>query len=201
MYDSSKTLLIQTAGFVRYGDHLYSKGDFEGSMSCYLKTVGTVQASYVIRKVSSSRYGPPGLWSRSDLHLLMNSVPRRTKAHSPHFVPPRTPFTEPRQQRYHDPPPQLLHEACRRRGAFPIHPLIIPHLVFHISTQHERRTSRRTPLRPRNGDPSTSTSFFLLARDLARSTIQASLRVPSNLDRRYFGLLGSSRLCWRSREE
>ncbi|GAA6064060.1 hypothetical protein JCM10212_006796, partial [Sporobolomyces blumeae] len=34
----------------RYGDHLYSKGDFEGSMSCYLKTVGTVQASYVIRK-------------------------------------------------------------------------------------------------------------------------------------------------------
>ncbi|GAA5870558.1 hypothetical protein JCM16303_001519 [Sporobolomyces ruberrimus] len=34
----------------KYGDHLYSKGDFEGSMSCYLKTVGTVQASYVIRK-------------------------------------------------------------------------------------------------------------------------------------------------------
>ena len=36
----------------RYGDHLDSKGDFEGSMGCYLKTVGTVQASYVIRKVS-----------------------------------------------------------------------------------------------------------------------------------------------------
>ncbi|GAA5978916.1 hypothetical protein JCM5350_004175 [Sporobolomyces pararoseus] len=34
----------------KYGDHLYSKGDFEGSMNCYLKTVGTVQASYVIRK-------------------------------------------------------------------------------------------------------------------------------------------------------
>ncbi|SGY38774.1 BQ5605_C003g02069 [Microbotryum silenes-dioicae] len=34
----------------RYGDHLYSKSDFEGAMSCYLKTVGSVQASYVIRK-------------------------------------------------------------------------------------------------------------------------------------------------------
>ncbi|GAA6048699.1 hypothetical protein NBRC10513_000711 [Rhodotorula toruloides] len=34
----------------RYGDHLYSKSDYEGAMSCYLKTVGTVQASYVIRK-------------------------------------------------------------------------------------------------------------------------------------------------------
>ncbi|GAA5924401.1 tethering complex subunit PEP5 [Sporobolomyces koalae] len=34
----------------KYGDHLYAKGDYEASMSCYLKTVGTVQASYVIRK-------------------------------------------------------------------------------------------------------------------------------------------------------
>ncbi|ORY88576.1 hypothetical protein BCR35DRAFT_288786 [Leucosporidium creatinivorum] len=34
----------------RYGDHLYSKSDYEGAMGCYLKTVGTVQASYVIRK-------------------------------------------------------------------------------------------------------------------------------------------------------
>lgn len=35
----------------RYGDHLYSKSDYEGAMGCYIKTVGTVQASYVIRKV------------------------------------------------------------------------------------------------------------------------------------------------------
>ncbi|GAA5984811.1 hypothetical protein JCM11641_002746 [Rhodosporidiobolus odoratus] len=34
----------------RYGDHLYSKADYEGAMGCYLKTVGVVQASYVIRK-------------------------------------------------------------------------------------------------------------------------------------------------------
>ncbi|GAA6024344.1 hypothetical protein JCM10207_003311 [Rhodosporidiobolus poonsookiae] len=34
----------------RYGDHLYGKADYEGAMGCYLKTVGVVQASYVIRK-------------------------------------------------------------------------------------------------------------------------------------------------------
>ena len=35
----------------RYGDHLYEKNDFEGSIRCYMKTIGTVQPSYVIRKV------------------------------------------------------------------------------------------------------------------------------------------------------
>ncbi|KWU41691.1 hypothetical protein RHOSPDRAFT_22507, partial [Rhodotorula sp. JG-1b] len=34
----------------RYGDHLYAKADYEGAMSAYLKTVGSVQPSYVIRK-------------------------------------------------------------------------------------------------------------------------------------------------------
>ncbi|GAA6040097.1 hypothetical protein JCM8097_002027 [Rhodosporidiobolus ruineniae] len=36
--------------YKRYGDHLYGKADYEGAMGCYLKTVGVVQASYVIRK-------------------------------------------------------------------------------------------------------------------------------------------------------
>ncbi|BGP53141.1 hypothetical protein JCM8202_004725 [Rhodotorula sphaerocarpa] len=36
--------------YKRYGDHLYSKNDYEGAMSAYLKTVGSLQASYVIRK-------------------------------------------------------------------------------------------------------------------------------------------------------
>lgn len=36
----------------RYGDHLYANSDYEGAMSAYLKTVGSVQPSYVIRKVS-----------------------------------------------------------------------------------------------------------------------------------------------------
>ena len=36
----------------RYGDYLYAKADYEGAINCYLKTIGTVQPSYVIRKVS-----------------------------------------------------------------------------------------------------------------------------------------------------
>jgi len=36
--------------FQRYGDHLYSKGDFDGAISQYLQTIGYVEPSYVIRK-------------------------------------------------------------------------------------------------------------------------------------------------------
>lgn len=48
-----KSIYLHIVGVIRYGDHLYSKSDYEGSMECYIKTVGTVQASYVIRKVSA----------------------------------------------------------------------------------------------------------------------------------------------------
>ncbi|CDZ97685.1 Vacuolar assembly/sorting protein PEP5/VPS11 [Phaffia rhodozyma] len=34
----------------RYGDHLYAKSDFEGSVDQYIKTLGELQPSYVIRK-------------------------------------------------------------------------------------------------------------------------------------------------------
>ncbi|KAK9896216.1 hypothetical protein P389DRAFT_76246 [Cystobasidium minutum MCA 4210] len=34
----------------KYGDHLYSKGDFDGAMQQFIKTIGGVQPSYVIRK-------------------------------------------------------------------------------------------------------------------------------------------------------
>jgi hypothetical protein len=36
----------------KYGDHLYGKGDFDGAMQQFIKTIGFVQPSYVIRKVS-----------------------------------------------------------------------------------------------------------------------------------------------------
>ena len=36
----------------QYGDHLYIKGDYDGAMQQYVQTIGHVQASYVIRKVS-----------------------------------------------------------------------------------------------------------------------------------------------------
>ena len=34
----------------KYGDHLYSKGDFSAAMSQYLLTIGRLEPSYVIRK-------------------------------------------------------------------------------------------------------------------------------------------------------
>ena len=35
----------------QYGDHLYGKGDYDGAMTQYVKTIGHLQPSYVIRKV------------------------------------------------------------------------------------------------------------------------------------------------------
>ncbi|XP_023235262.1 vacuolar protein sorting-associated protein 11 homolog [Centruroides sculpturatus] len=36
--------------FRQYGDHLYSKGDHDGAIVQYIKTIGKLEASYVIRK-------------------------------------------------------------------------------------------------------------------------------------------------------
>lgn len=36
--------------YAKYGDYLYNKGDFEGAMSQYVKTLGSLQPSHVIRK-------------------------------------------------------------------------------------------------------------------------------------------------------
>lgn len=35
----------------QYGDHLYNKGDLDGAIRQYCKTVGKLEASYVVRKV------------------------------------------------------------------------------------------------------------------------------------------------------
>lgn len=37
--------------YAKYGDYLYVKGDFDGSVAQYVKTLGHLQPSYVIRKV------------------------------------------------------------------------------------------------------------------------------------------------------
>ena len=34
----------------QYGDHLYSKRDYEGAIAQYMKTIGRLEPSYVIRK-------------------------------------------------------------------------------------------------------------------------------------------------------
>ncbi|KAI9350402.1 hypothetical protein BD770DRAFT_157922 [Pilaira anomala] len=36
--------------FKKYGDYLYNKGDFDGSMEQYIRTIGQLEPSYVIRK-------------------------------------------------------------------------------------------------------------------------------------------------------
>lgn len=42
--------------FTQYGDHLYSKGDHDGAIDQYIKTIGKLEASYVIRKVCFSYF-------------------------------------------------------------------------------------------------------------------------------------------------
>lgn len=36
----------------QYGDHLYSKGEYDSAMQQFVQTIGHVQPSYVIRKVT-----------------------------------------------------------------------------------------------------------------------------------------------------
>ena len=61
----------------QYGDHLYGKGDYDGAMQQYIRTIRYVQPSYVIRKVgiayvcvrfvSTCLFAPPppSSWTRN----------------------------------------------------------------------------------------------------------------------------------------
>lgn len=51
-YDSDGLIDI----FRQYGDHLYAKGDPAGAVEQYIKTIGKLEASYVIRKFLDSQY-------------------------------------------------------------------------------------------------------------------------------------------------
>lgn len=42
--------------FRQYGDHLYSKGDHNGAIEQYIKTIGKLEPSYVIRKFLDSQH-------------------------------------------------------------------------------------------------------------------------------------------------
>lgn len=48
-YDSQALIDI----FRQYGDHLYAKGDHSGSVEQYIKTIGKLEPSYVIKKVNN----------------------------------------------------------------------------------------------------------------------------------------------------
>lgn len=42
--------------FQRYGDYLYTKGDFMGAVEQYIKTIGYLEPSYIIRRFLDSRH-------------------------------------------------------------------------------------------------------------------------------------------------
>lgn len=64
MYDTAvkiaKNNLYDAEGlsgiFKQYGDHLYSKGNFAGAVEQYIKTIGFLEPSYVIRRFLDSRH-------------------------------------------------------------------------------------------------------------------------------------------------
>lgn len=53
-YDDASIVEI----FKKYGDHLYIKGDYDGAMEQYLRTIGKLEPSYVIRKVRHGKCSP-----------------------------------------------------------------------------------------------------------------------------------------------
>lgn len=42
--------------FRQYGDHLYAKGDRFGAIEQYIKTIGKLEPSYIIRRVGIYSY-------------------------------------------------------------------------------------------------------------------------------------------------
>lgn len=51
-YDSDGLVDI----FKQYGDHMYAKGDHAGAIELYIKTIGKLEPSYVIRKFLDSQH-------------------------------------------------------------------------------------------------------------------------------------------------
>lgn len=84
----------------KYGDHLYLKGDFDGAMAQFVKTLGHLQPSYVIRKVSC-------------VTNTLTTVPRRAAHPQPDNLSARAARARSRQPRPHDTAFELLHENVR----------------------------------------------------------------------------------------
>ncbi|KLO14890.1 hypothetical protein SCHPADRAFT_927552 [Schizopora paradoxa] len=54
----------------QYGDHLYSKGDYDGAMAQFVQTIGHLQPSYVIRKFLDAQRIHNLVTYLQDLHTL-----------------------------------------------------------------------------------------------------------------------------------
>jgi hypothetical protein len=72
----------------RYGDQYYDAGDHEGAMDQYLKTIGYLQPSYVIRKVSLV-FTIRTMYAAA---VLTDAVPRCTTNTKPRYLSPGTPL-------------------------------------------------------------------------------------------------------------
>ncbi len=75
----------------QYGDHLYSKGDYDGAMNQYVQTIGHLQPSYVVRKVKIVQM----LFLRRLLTTPLRTVPRCAKNPQSRYLPTRVTFTRP----------------------------------------------------------------------------------------------------------
>jgi vacuolar protein sorting-associated protein 11 len=72
----------------KYGDHLYAKGDFDGAVSQYVRTIGRLEPSYAIRKFLDAQrihnlttylqalHERPGLANQDHTTLLLNCYTR-----------------------------------------------------------------------------------------------------------------------------
>ncbi|KAG2342599.1 hypothetical protein BDR05DRAFT_1025431, partial [Suillus weaverae] len=54
----------------QHGDYLYTKGDWDGLMMCYLKTIGWVKPSYIVRKLLDAQHIHNLVAYLQELHAL-----------------------------------------------------------------------------------------------------------------------------------
>lgn len=64
--------------YARYGEYLYNKGDFEGAMSQFVKTLGHLQPSYVIRKYLDAQRIHSLITYLQELHAVGLATPDHT---------------------------------------------------------------------------------------------------------------------------
>jgi hypothetical protein len=89
----------------QYGDHLYTKGDYDGAMAQFVKTIGWTQPSYVIRKVKYDCFIVIYIIIVNESTFLGGfTVPGRAAYPQPRHISPGTPFPRPRQRGSYHPP-------------------------------------------------------------------------------------------------
>lgn len=100
----------------RYGDQYYNAGDHEGAMDQYLKTIGHLQPSYVIRKVRDIVHSLLILWLKG-----FTIVSRCAANSEPGYLPPRVARPRPGQLGSHHSSPQRLRKNERRYSTRCLH--------------------------------------------------------------------------------